>query len=142
MWECYYKDRWIILKNSQEEVQWLQVDGVTEVGLAFDLNMNPNICYVAGGQTYLHWYDTSIQDFTTTSFGIDTKSPQITLDDNRLELSTSSDVIFAYVRGSSVYYRQQRDRYTVEYYVGEVPEDLTLVQIGMNSKYRFQFKIY
>lgn len=41
-----------------------------------------------------------------------------------------------------VWYRQQRDRYEIEYFVGEVPDGLTLVQVGMNKKYRFQFKVY
>ena len=41
-----------------------------------------------------------------------------------------------------VWYRQQRDRYEIEYFVGEVPDELTLVQVGMNKKYRFQFKVY
>lgn len=142
VWECFYKDRWITLRSPNEEVKWLQIDGVTHVGLAFDFNMNPNICYVVNGETFLRWYDTSIQGFRTTSFGSSIKSPQISLDDHREEFSGSSDIIFAYVRNGSVYYRQQRDRYNIERYVGEVPDDLTLIQIGMNRKYRFQFKIY
>lgn len=142
LWKCFYKNGWITLKNPNKEIQWLKVSGVTQVGLAFDFNMTPNTCYVVDGTTYLHWFDASSQEFITTNLGNSVTSPQISLDDHRKEFSYSSDIIFSYVKSGGVYYRQQRDRYLIEYYVGEVPEGLTLVQIGMNRKNRFQFKIH
>ena len=142
LWECFYEQGWIVLKNSVNEIKWLQIPNVSKVGLAFDSNMQPVVTYVSGGETFLNWYDSSVQRYITTSYGIDNTSPQISLDDLRPVTSSTSDVIFSYVRDFKVYYRQQRDRYDIEYFVGDVPEGLTLVQIGMTKNYRFQFKIY
>lgn len=142
LWECFYEEGWITLRNSEHTIKWLEVGNVSRVGLAFDTNLQPVVTYVAGGEVFLHWFDTVIQDFTTTSYGVDTKSPQLSLDDVRQINSSNADVIFAYVRNSKVYYRQQRDRYGLEYFVGDVPDGLTLVQIGMTKGYRFQFKVY
>ena len=142
IWTCFYKNNWIILKNPDKEINWLNVEGVTQLGLAFDFNMQPYVTYIKSGRVYLNWFDTSVQQYTTTDFGI-LKSPQISLDDRRNETSNYSDVIFAYVKGSSIYYRQQRDRFNIEYYVGDIEQEgVTLVQIGMGRNYRFQFKIY
>lgn len=142
LWEAFYEDKWITLKNDVETVRWLNIENVTELSLSFDFNMNPTVVYVTGGSTYLNWYDSSVQQLVTTNFGTSVQSPQVSLDGNRLILSNSSDIIFAYVRNSAVYYRQQRDRYGIEYYVGNITEGVTLLQIGMNIKCRFQFKIY
>ena len=142
IWECFYKDNWIVLKNLSKEINWLNVEGVTQLGLAFNFNMQPCITYVKSERVYLNWFDTSVQQYITADFGI-LKSPQISLDDRRNETSNSSDVIFSYVKDRSVYYRQQRDRFNIEYYVGDITQDgVTLVQIGMGKNYRFQFKIY
>ena len=143
IWECFYKDNWVVLKNPDKEVNWLNMEGVTQLGLAFNFNMQPYVTYVKDSKVYLNWFDTSVQQYVTTDFGNTFKSPQISLDDRRNETSNSSDIIFAYVKGRSIYYRQQRDRFGVEYFVGEIQQDgVTLVQIGMGRNYRFQFKIY
>ena len=143
IWECVYKDNWIVLKNPIETVNWLNIVGVTQLGLAFNFNMQPCVTYVKDSKVYLNWFDTSVQQYVTTDFGNTIKSPQISLDDRRNETSNSSDIIFAYVKGISIYYRQQRDRFNIEYYVGDITQDgTTLVQIGMGRNYRFQFKIY
>jgi hypothetical protein len=48
-------------------------------------------------------------------------------------------VIFAYIRGDALYYRQQRDRYQQERLLaGSVPGALN--KIGMNAENRFQFE--
>lgn len=142
LWQCNYEDGWVVLDNTVKKINWLQVPNISELSLSFDFNMNPLIAYVAGDRTYLNWFDSSAQGFVTTPYGSEVTSPQISLDDNRTDFSQSSDVIFAYVKDYKVWYRQQRDRYEIEYFVGEVPDGLTLVQVGMNKKYRFQFKVY
>lgn len=142
IWECIYKDNWIVLKSPNKEINWLNIEGVAQLGLAFDFNMQPCVTYIKSGRVYLNWFDTSVQQYITTDFGI-LKSPQISLDDRRDETSNNSDIIFAYVKDRSIYYRQQRDRFNIEYYVGDITQDgVTLVQIGMGRNYRFQFKIY
>lgn len=128
---------------------------ITEVSISFDQNMRPTISYVEDGTPKLNWYDSTIPGQTTTDYpGIIT--PRLSLDDKRVLQSQISDIIFAYVREESgqnrLFYRQQRDRYTIEY---DPTEDLDpsirdeyremvdaspgLIKIGMNRQLRMQF---
>jgi hypothetical protein len=92
----------------------------TELSLAFDQNCRPVIAYVEAGTIKLYWFDTQAAAQTTTAFdGLGT-SPMLCLDDKRTEAATSSDVLLAYLRDGYAYYRQQRDRYGIEYTLGRV----------------------
>lgn len=87
---------------------------ITEVSTTFDSNMNLVIAYVEEGIPKLYWFDTQLPGQTTTDYpGIAT--PRVSLDDKRPMQSAIRDVIFTYIRDGQVYYRQQRDRYTIEY---------------------------
>jgi hypothetical protein len=44
------------------------------------------------------------------------------------------------MRGTSLYYRQQRDRYEVEYLL-KTGLNAKLVRVGMNKGYRLQFML-
>lgn len=141
IWQCFH-DREIskiCLKriDSNQVFQIIDAESIKSVGLAFDQNMRPQICYVEGGITKLYWYDTNIGALTTTIFE-SVKNPCISLDDARIRQTATSDVIFAYQKGQQLCYRQQRDRYQTEYILAEETEG-ELWQIGMNSGNRFQF---
>lgn len=124
---------------------------ISEVSLTFDNSMRPVIAYVEDGTAKLNWYDTQQSMQVTSSFpGIVT--PRVSLDDKRALQSQISDVIFAYMRNDSLYYRQQRDRYTIEYdptedlppsirdeYRAMVAASPGLIKIGMNRQLRMQF---
>ena len=71
-------------------------------------------------------------------------SPRITLDDARSFNGANSDVILGYVRAGIVRYRQQRDRFTVEYTPpigagGQPAFAGSLRHISMNSRLRLEF---
>lgn len=111
---------------------------ITEVSLSFDQNMRPVVAYVEGGIPKLNWYDTLQAMQVTTDFpGIVT--PRVSLDDKRPSQIAISDVIFAYLRGGSLYYRQQRDRYDTEYLFEADVDSPGLIKIGMNRQLRMQF---
>lgn len=128
---------------------------ITEVSLSFDQNMRPVIAYVENGTPKLYWYDSTIPGQTTTDYpGIIT--PRVSLDDKRELQSQISDVIFAYIRfhegRNRLFYRQQRDRYTIEYdpleglpgpiqfdYRNMIDASGALIKIGMNRQMRMQF---
>ena len=112
--------------------------GITECSLAFDSNMQPTVAYVAAGLVKLRWFSTIAGTFTTTSYA-GASSPRVCTDDKRLAQFTASDVIFAYVRDGVLYWRQQRDRYTVERQVG--PALYPLRRVGMNAERRLQFEL-
>lgn len=116
------------------------IPNMTEFSFTFDQNMQPTIAYVAGGASYLRWFDSTISGFTVTNLGAGVITPRVTYDDKRT-LATNgyqtSDVILAYVRDGNLYTRMQRDRYGVEYLqeTGVKP----LVKIGFSRGLRLQF---
>lgn len=114
---------------------------ITEVSLAFDQNMGPTVAFVEAGTTKLRWYNSLSAAIEVTSF-VEARSPMLTLDDKRLFASGTSDIIFAYIRSGQVRYRQQRDRFGVEYTLGATPSaGSRLVQLGMGENNRLQFKV-
>lgn len=122
------------------EFEWLAVPEMTEISFTFDANMRPAVAYVAAGQAFLNWYDSASSAYVTTALAPDVITPRVSLDDKRFLASNGyqlSDVILAYVRGDTLYYRQQRDRYLTEraLKVGVRP----LIRIGMNRQLRMQF---
>lgn len=140
VWRCFYSNGFICVKRTDSPTiyQIIEADGVSALGLAFDLNMNVAICYVENGLTKLYWYDTAIAGMTTTVFA-EALNPCISLDDTRERQSSASDIIFAYQKtGGGLYYRQQRDRYLVERQLASSTLG-DLRQIGMNKGNRFQY---
>lgn len=110
---------------------------ITEVSLSFDQNMEPAIAYVEAGSAKLRWFDSSQSAVVVTDFGPTYKTPRVSMDDKG-DQSGANDVIFAYVRDHQIYYRQQRDRYEIEYLVS-TRKVRRLQKIGMTDQYRFQF---
>lgn len=122
------------------EFVWLTAPNMTEISFTFDPSMRPTVAYVADGQAYMSWFDTVENDYVTTALAADVITPRVTLDDKRLVGSygyQNSDVILAYVRGGNLYYRQQRDRYTIEHLLKT--SVTPLVKIGFNRQLRLQF---
>lgn len=114
--------------------------GTTEVSFCFDQNMRPVFAYVQNGAAKLRWYDTVLGDNTITTLASDVVWPKVTLDDKRplQTVQGTSDVILAYVRGGSLYYRQQRDRFEVERLLAGTVSG-RLVRVGMTVTSRLQF---
>ena len=115
--------------------------GITEISLAFDQNMAPTVAFVEAGLVKLRWYDSLIEGMTTTSYP-GARSPMVCLDDKRQIASQTNDIIFAYVRDEQVRYRQQRDRFGVEYTLGATPSPGSrIVGLGMGVNWRLQVKL-
>lgn len=136
LWKCFYENGIIKVKTNDIQYDLLEVENVSELSFAFDLNMRPLVTYVAAGDTYLWWYDSSVSAQVTTDFGNTFKTPQLALDEHRPNLSQNADVIFAYIRNQRLCVRIQRDRFLTEYDLGE---GQALVQIGMMKNFRFGF---
>lgn len=114
---------------------------ITQVSLAFDQSMNPFIAFVEAGISKFWWYDPTVPGQVFEESLIATAiTPQCTLDDKRPSQTGNSDIILAYVREGAIYYRQQRDRYLIEYpLLASVSGGLKCV--GMNTKLRLQFDL-
>lgn len=116
--------------------------GITQLGLAFDQNMRPFVAFVQNGRAKFFWYDTVLGETLITELPVDARTPQCCMDDKR-EMQTSqgsNDVIIAYLRGTGLYFRQQRDRYEVEYLLTASAPGTKLLRIGMNQGFRLQFE--
>jgi len=119
---------------------WLTVPGMTEISFTFDANMQPVVAYVANGQAFLSWFDSVPGQYVTTPISSGVITPRVTLDDKRLVGSNGyqqSDVILGYIRSGNLYYRQQRDRYSVERLLKENVKPL--IKIGFTRGLRLQY---
>lgn len=115
--------------------------GITEVSLAFDQNMQANLAFVEDGVQKLWWYDTLVSGMVVTTFA-GARSGMLSMDDKRAGADAYNDIIFGYIRDGQVRYRQQRDRYGIEYTLGSVPGSSSrLLQLGMGTNNRMQFKV-
>lgn len=117
---------------------------IEQVSLAFDQNGRPVVAFVdSDGAAFLRWFDPTPNEIVTVAIGYAT-TPRVTLDDARAFNGANSDVILGYVRDGVVRYRQQRDRFTIEYTPpigpgGEPALATTLRHISMNSNLRLEF---
>lgn len=123
-------------------VTLFNVANVKTVGFAFDQNGRPAVCWELEDDagSFWYWYDTDIPGFTTTQLPAGSIWPRMCLDDHRETQDFSSDVILGYIRSSVLYYRQQRDRYTIErtWATGVTPP---LNTIGMTDRLRVKYSV-
>lgn len=112
---------------------------VTLVSLAFDINMQPSLAYTDGGVIKFRWYDTILSSFVTDSYPTAT-SCRLSTDDKRDAQQSVTDVILSYTRAGVLYWRQQRDRYTVEYTAGPAV-GYALRRVGMTTNNRLCFEL-
>lgn len=114
--------------------------GITEIALAFDQNMRPTVAYVAGGVAKMYWYDAVAAAHVTSTFSGAT-SPVVTMDDKRDMQIGLNDVLLFYLQGGRVMHRRQRDRYTIEYDLADVPTGMTrIARWGFTEGKRIQLE--
>lgn len=110
--------------------------GLSYLSVAFDNSMNPALSYQDGSGSHLWWYDTTIPGYATLDYPT-AVTPYITLDDNSPLSISNDDILLCYVRDGKLYYRQQRDRFTVEYWLADNVLALTQVAMGKNNRLQF-----
>lgn len=116
--------------------------GVSWVSFTFDQNMNPTIAFLQNGVAKMWWYDPVIEGYAVLSLPAGTGRPCLCFDDKRPPqiIGGAADIILAYVRAGTLYFRAQRDRFTVEYTLrAGVTGDLR--RVGMTVGNRLQFKL-
>lgn len=140
-WRCQWIDGQFILDaaNTAPTVVYSR-DSVTELSFTFDQNMKPFIAFVDATGPHYYWYDATIPGYATVAMASDVVNPKCVLDDKRQNELPVSDIILAYLRGGNLYYRQQRDRFSIEYLL-KTAAGSTLRRIGMNTVWRLQFEM-
>lgn len=107
--------------------------GITSISLAFDQLMRPTISY----GTKLYWFDSVVADFITTDFSTHTSA--VLLMDDKRAIGTDlagNDILYIYIRAGNLYYRQQRDRYTIEYLLETPASGDYIIRAGMMKNLR------
>ena len=113
---------------------------VTQATVAMDRSNQPNIAYIALGVCKLRWWDATSNSFATTVFSGATRI-FVVQDDPRDPMSSSSDVVVAYQGADTgVYFRRQRDRYSVEYTATAAPFGYLLQSFGMAVDNRLRWR--
>ena len=138
----FLKNRKIDYIGDSTITEILKAPKITEIDLTFDQNMRPCVAFVSDSIPKLYWYDTKIGDFNIMTFsGI--LSPRVSLDDKRDFNISNSDIIFAYIKNNGLYYRQQRERFTVEHLLKSYQNNHSklLWRIGMGINNRFLFYV-
>lgn len=140
LWRYFYENDTIKLHRTDlaETIDLEVLPGVSQLSLTFNQSLVPTYTYVLNGTTYLKWFDTSDQTYKITNFGSTFKSPKVTLDIKE-KLSSASDVLFFYMKGNTeLCVRYQRDRFSIEYVLKEMPPH-KILRVGMNKLNRIQF---
>lgn len=118
-------------------------DSISECSLSFDTNMNYAVCWIESGVMKFKWFDSTVTNYTVTTYADGSYSPRLCLDDKRSTQAGVADILFFYLRAGKVYVRVQRDRYTVEYEWATLPAGATgdILACGMNKGYRVQLQM-
>lgn len=141
-WTARYESGQVLISAEQvAESVLLTVPDVQRLSLAFDQNMRPALAYETSASAYLYWYDSQAAAQVTTEFA-GARDVSILLDDKRPSQSSQSDILFVYLRNRSLCYRQQRDRFLVEYVLHDhIPDGMTLNNVFMATNLRLQFVV-
>jgi len=144
-WRIRYVGTNILISGSPytTETTLISAVGVTEISLAFDQNMRPAVAYIEAGQPKLYWFDSFVSTQVTTLLATDIVSTYLTTDDKRdvASQTNTNDILLFYVRASSLFYRQQRDRFSIERLLAVLTEPGVLVAAGMNTGNRVQIEV-
>lgn len=129
-------------KHGEDGEVLLTDKAIKKVSLAFDLNARPAYVLEYDNHVKFTYYDTVTSQNVTVNFdGV--RSPYITLDDRRVENSAGSDILFCYIKGQQLCVRYQRDRYTVEHILHDLPHDnYMLERVGMAVNLRILFELF
>ena len=141
-WRVRLVDRTVkLMGDGGPEVDLFEANEITELSLCFDQNMRWSVAYIQAGVLKLNWYDTGVNQRVVTSF-TEAVNPKMALDDKRVTQLGNSDMILAYLRGNALFYRQQRDRFTIERLLRDnLFPGTKLKNIGMNNNLRLQFEL-
>lgn len=113
--------------------------GITQMDFSFDQNMKPCLAFTQNGVAKFWWYNTVNLQYEIIMLP-GAMTPLTLLDDKREGLLGNSDIILFYLRDGRLYYREQRDRFTVEYDSG-ISGIRRLLRVGFTKGLRVQIAV-
>lgn len=113
--------------------------GITQMDFSFDQNMKPCLAFTQNGVAKFWWYNTVNLQYEIIVL-TDAMTPLTLLDDKRDQQLGQSDIVLFYLRDGRLYYREQRDRFTIEYDSG-ISGIRRLVRVGFTEGLRVQIAV-
>ena len=145
--EYYNKKVYVTAPDGLGRKFLFERSGIREISLAFDSNMAPFIAYMVevGGdvqyESWFYWFDPISAAFIHTKLPDYSRYPKCCLDDKRAFIQNGNrDVILAYMRGDTLYCREQKDRYSIEKFLW-TGFRARLNKVGMNIHNRLQWQL-
>lgn len=146
VWTAYVEDHsvYLLSDTTLPVLLFTRPGDIKNLSVAFDQNGNPSIAFQEGTQCYLYWFDPVPNAYVFFHLPDGATTPYITLDDARPFYGTFSDMILGYCYDNALRFRQQRDRFTIEYTPtvgdpGPTVEATVLYYVGMNSHLRLEW---
>lgn len=143
-WDSQDSTAYLVPGVDGTPIQIFTEPNVFEFSFTFDQNMRwVAVYFLVDGTCKLRWYDSQAQGYVVTVFtGL--TAIKLCLDDKRRVQTNlgSSDVIFTYVTNNTLCFRQQRDRFTIEYPLQpDLPDNLRIANFGMAMNLRLQWRL-
>ena len=119
IWSSRYENGkiYIYSEESEEGVEdYLLLDGVNNpkfLSICFDQSMMPFASFIEEGKCKFYWYDSSKEEYVLDTYDRAT-SIKCFFDETRINQRIVADVILLYIRDGYLYFRAQRDRFTIE----------------------------
>lgn len=111
--------------------------GCIKLSAAFDQLGKPLVFFDTGTELRLWWFDPVSSAHVTTVFGVG-NYPFATFDIKYGVDTEYSDVLLFYMRSGAIYYRMQRDRYSIEYTTPVTSDAVFIKEADMAVDYRLQ----
>jgi len=111
---------------------------VKQISLAFDQNASDTYSWVTNANVLkLRYFDGTadvVLDLGTA------QSAVLTMDMKYQPSNSTSDILLFYIRAGAIYYRIQRDSYSIEYPTPVTSDATKLLDSGTRTDYRFQVR--
>jgi hypothetical protein len=123
------------------ETSVISVGVIESITFAFDRTMRPTVCWNTKlNGAYLYWFNSLSAAYETLHLPT-VRNAMVAHDDTRDWSSASSDVLLAYQVEDLVCYRQQRDRYQIEYVIAVGIEKPNIKKFGMCTDLHVRVKL-
>ena len=124
-------------KNTPPQTYLFTSGEVKTLAATFDQLKRPLVFFDTGSELRLWWYDPTLEEHTLTPFG-EGSDPFATFDIRYSPSNQKSDALIFYLRNGGIYYRQQRDRYAVEYATPVTTGAYRILRADMTVDWRLQ----
>lgn len=116
--------------------------GIKRIGLAFDQNGNDVYAWITETDILmLRWFDGGIPGDVVVNLGT-AQDAVITMDMKYQAENSRSDVLLFYIKDNAIFYRVQRESYSIPNATPVTSGASRLIDSGMRTDYRFQVKWY